>query len=176
VTLLLRLMDEPVAEAIVAGRCPDGWACAPDYPAESDRVAAAMFLERCAAGVDPRPFGAFLVCQVRQVGKVTQGAPVTTDSPPSELIIGGIGFHGGVDERGRVEIGYGIVASERRKGHATQALRLLIEHARQLGAVTLFAETEAGNEASQGVLTAVGFARYAQDERTVPFELALGCR
>ncbi len=186
-TLLLRLVDEPVAEAIVAGRCPDGWRCAPDYPAEGDLVAAGMFLERCAAGVDPRPFGAFLVCreehpggvagtEVGRVAEVTAGACVTTDLPPSGTIIGGIGFHGGVDDRGRVEIGYGIVASERRKGYATQALRLLIEHARVLGAVTLFAETEAANEPSQRVLTRVGFTCYGRDERAVLFELALGCQ
>ncbi len=169
-TLLLRPIDEPAAEAIVAGRCPDGWCCAPDYPAETDRVAAGMFLERCAAGADPRPYGAFLVCAV------TEGACNTTDPSPSGRIIGGIGFHGGVDDRGRVEIGYGIVPSERGKGHATQALRLLVERAGKLGARTLFAETDPGNEASQRVLTRVGFIRYAEDERAVLFELPLGCR
>ena len=169
-TLLLRLIDEPAAEAIVAGRCPDGWRCAPDYPAEGDRVAAAMFLERCAADLDPRPFGVFLV------GAVTEGAYVTTDPRQSAVIIGGIGFHGGVDERGRVEIGYGIVASQRGKGHATQALRQLVEHARDLGAVTLFAQTEASNEPSQAVLRRAGFTRFAQGDRAVRFELALGCR
>lgn len=172
-TLLLRLIDEAAAEAIVAGRCPDGRRCAPDYPAEGDRVAAAMFLERCAAGVDPRPFGAFLICEVTEI---TESACDTTDPHQAGVIIGGIGFHGGVDDRGRVEIGYGVVPSERRKGHATQALRQLVEHARGLGALTLFAESEAANEPSQRVLTRVGFSRYAQDERTVLFELALGCR
>jgi RimJ/RimL family protein N-acetyltransferase len=172
VTLLLRVIDEAAAQAIVAGRCPEGAACAPDFPAESDQVAAAMFLERCAAGLDPRPFGAFLVCRVAEV---TESAYLTTDSPQPGEIIGSIGFHGGVDERGRVEIGYGIVASERRQGHATQALRLLVERARELGAGTLFAECEVANEPSQAVLSRVGFTRYAQDERAVLFELALGC-
>jgi len=170
VTLRLRPIDEPAAEAIVAGRCPDGWSCAPDYPAEGDRVAAGMFLERCAAGVDPRPYGAFLVCDV------TESAYNTTDSRWSGRIIGGIGFHGATDDRGRVEIGYAIVPSERRKGHATQALQQLVEHARELGALTLLAETEAGNEPSQRVLTRVGFARYAQGEGAVLFELPLGGR
>jgi RimJ/RimL family protein N-acetyltransferase len=170
VTLLLRLIDRPAAEAIVAGRCPDGWRCAPDYPAAGDRVAAGMFLERCAAGVDPRPFGVYLVCDV------TERVHGTTDPQQPGVIIGGIGFHGGMDDRGRVEIGYSIVASERRKGHATQALRQFIEHARGLGAVTLFAETEPANEPSQAVLRRAGFSRYAQDGRTARFELALGCR
>jgi ribosomal-protein-alanine N-acetyltransferase len=81
-----------------------------------------------------------------------------------------------VDDRGRVEIGYGIAPSQRRKGHATQALRQLVGLARELGAATLFAETEADNEPSQAVLTGAGFARYAQSGSTVPFELALGHR
>ncbi len=166
--MLLRLIDEPVAEAIVAGRCPEGCECAPDYPAESDRVAAGLFLERCAAGIDPRPFGAFLVCLTRE------GAERPTDSPGASVIVGGIGFHGGPDESGRVEIGYGIVPSQRANGYATQALRRLVAHARWLGAASLIAETEVDNEASQAVLSRVGFAAHAQDGRTVLLGLALG--
>jgi RimJ/RimL family protein N-acetyltransferase len=33
-----------------------------------------------------------------------------------------------------------------------------------------------GNEPSQRVLTRVGFSRYAEDERVMLFELALGSR
>jgi RimJ/RimL family protein N-acetyltransferase len=164
----LRLIDEPAAEAIAAGGCPEGVRCPPDYPAEGDRVAAGMFLERCAAGVDPRPFGAFLVC-------LAPDAYRTTDSSAAELVVGGIGFHGPPDENGRAEIGYGIVPSQRRNGYATQALRLLIEQARKLGAGTLIAETEPENEASRAALDRVGFARFGEDERAVWFELALGC-
>ena len=87
-TLQLRPIDEAAAEAIVAGRCPDGFACAPDYPAEGDHVAAGMFLERCAADADPRPFGAFLVFWLPDAFR-------TTELEPPELIVGGIGFHGG---------------------------------------------------------------------------------
>jgi RimJ/RimL family protein N-acetyltransferase len=164
VTLRLRLIDEPAAEAIVAGRCPPGWRCAPDYPAEGDRVAAGMFLERCRAGVDPRPFGAFLVT-------VSPGPP-----PGPEVVIGGIGFHGGPDEQGRVEIGYGIAPSYRGKGHATEALRRLVVVAERLGATTLIAETEVINVPSQTILRRVGFTQYAQDAHTFFFERALGRR
>jgi RimJ/RimL family protein N-acetyltransferase len=168
VTLQLRPIDEAAAEAIVAAGCPEGFACAPDYPAEGDHVAAGMFLERCAADADPRPFGAFLVC-------LAPDACCTTDSEAPELIIGGIGFHGPPDANGRAEVGYGIVPSQRRNGYATQALRLLVEHARDLGAGALIAETEHQNEASRAVLTRVGFARFAEDDREAWFELALGC-
>jgi RimJ/RimL family protein N-acetyltransferase len=168
VTVQLRPIDEPAAEAIVAGGCPEGFACTPDYPAEGDRVAAGMFLERCAASADPRPFGVFLVC-------LAPDAYRTTDFRAPDLVIGGIGFHGPPDENGGAEIGYSIVPSQRRNGYATQALRLLVEYSRGLGAGTLIAETEVANAASRGVLSKVGFARFAEDERAMWFELALGC-
>jgi RimJ/RimL family protein N-acetyltransferase len=168
VSVQLRPIDEPAAEAIASGECPEGFACAADYPAEGDRIAAGMFLERIKAGADPRPFGAFLVCLA------PDDAYRTTDHGSRELVIGGIGFHGPPDENGRVEIGYGIVPSQRRNGYATQALCRFAELARGLGAGALLAETEAENAASQGVLQKVDFIRFAQDERTVWFELALG--
>ncbi len=166
----LRLIDRPAAQTIVAGGCPAGFACPLDYPAEGDRVAAGMFLERCAAGIDTGPFGVFLVCLV------ADDPYRTTHSAEAALIVGGIGFHGGPDDNGRVEIGYGIVPSQRRKGYATQALRLFVEHARGLGATTLIAQTELENEPSMRVLTRVDFVQYARDEQAVWFELALGSR
>ncbi len=147
----LRLLDEAAAEAIVSGGCPVAYRCAPDFPAEGDRIAARLFLERVAAGADPRPFGAFLVCLTPDLS--------VPDQPNDlhDLAIGGIGFHGGVDERGRVEIGYAIVPSHQHAGYATQALQLLIDKARELGAKVLTAETEPENLASQAVLGHLGF-------------------
>ena len=161
-TLTLRLIDQPAAEAIVAGRCPAGYDGAPDYPAEGDRVAAGMFLERCSAGADPRPFGAFLVC-------TTEAADPSSASSGELLVIGGIGFHGGIDERGRVEIGYGIVPTRQGAGWATQALGQLIQRATGLGVRVLTAETDHANVASQSVLRHHGFAEVGADERRTIF-------
>lgn len=158
--LRLRLIERSAAAAIVAGGCPPGLDCTPDYPAEADQIAARLFLERCAAGVDPRPYGAYLVC-------------LAASPPEADLVIGGIGFNGGADAGGRVEIGYGIVPSRQGHGYATQALRLLIERARKLGATTLTAAADAGNAASQAVLRSHGFARREAGDRTVYFELPL---
>lgn len=152
----LRPLDEPAAQAVIAGGCPPGRSCAPDYPADGDRIAARLLLERLAAGVDPRPFGGFLVCL-----------------EPDDLVIGGIGFHGGLDASGRVEIGYGIVPSQQGRGHATQALGLLIATARLLGAKVLLAETESGNLASQAVLGHQNFVRLGNAGETFRFELVL---
>jgi RimJ/RimL family protein N-acetyltransferase len=151
VKVCLRPVDEAAAEAIVAGGCPAGYRCAPDYPADGDRIAARLFLERVAAGADPRPYGAFLVCLAD-----APSAPGPL-ADQAELLVGGIGFHGGVDERGRVEIGYAIVPSHQGAGYATQALHLLVDRARELGAQVVTAETEPGNLASQAVLRHLGF-------------------
>jgi RimJ/RimL family protein N-acetyltransferase len=152
VSIALRLIDEPAARAIFAGGCPPGYRCSQDYPAEGDRIAAGLFLQRLEAGLDPRPFGAFLVVL------------------EPELVIGGIGFHGGIDDDGRVEIGYGITPSYRGRGHASQALALLIEIARELGASTLLAETDLDNGASRRVLERSGFGCVTADDHVARFE------
>jgi RimJ/RimL family protein N-acetyltransferase len=159
VSLALRLLDEPAAQAVVAGGAPPGYRCTDDYPAVHDRVAAGLFLQRLEAGLDPRPFGAFLVVIVSN----------DADSPP--LVIGGAGFHGGVDDGGRVEIGYAIVPSHQGRGYATRALGLLIERARELGALGLFAEVDAENAASRAVLARCGFIGSNSDVER--FELLL---
>jgi GNAT superfamily N-acetyltransferase len=159
VKLALRLLDEPAAQAIVAGEAPSGYRCPDDYPAVADRVAAGLFLQRLDAGLDPRPFGAFLVVLASDA---EQQIP---------LVIGGIGFHGGVDDSGRVEVGYGIVASHQGRGYATRALGLLIERARELGASTLIAEVDTENAASRAVLARCGFRSDAMGARR--FELTL---
>src|SRR3954453_21387584 len=41
-------------------------------------------------------------------------------------VVGSIGFHAPPDERGRVEIGYDVVAAERRKGYAREAMHALL--------------------------------------------------
>jgi RimJ/RimL family protein N-acetyltransferase len=162
VNVALRLIDEPAARAIVAGSGPPGCACADDFPAGGDRVAAGMFLQRLEADLDSRPFGVFLVLVAAE------------DTPASPLVIGGAGFHGGPDERGRVEVGYGIVPSWQGQGYATRALQLLMDEARRLGAITLLAETDPGNLASQTVLLRCGFLRSSADDHAIRFESSLG--
>ncbi len=159
-TVTLRQLDEAAARAIMAGGCPPGLRCAPDYPATGDRIAAGMYIERCAAGADPGPFGAFLIC-------------VAAAPDADLLVVGGIGFHGGPDERGRVEIGYAVVPSYEGRGLATQALAMLVARARELQVRVIVAEAETSNAASQAVLRSGGFGQVAANERAVHFELPL---
>ena len=73
---------------------------------------------------------------------------------------------------GEVEVGYGIAASRRRRGHMTRGLALVLDALRRDPAIrTVFAETAAANEASQRVLTANGFERIGTHVDPVDGEL-----
>ena len=167
VTLQLRLIDEPAAQAIVSGGAPR------DSPARRTIRRKATALRRgCFSSASPRASIRALWCLPGVPGPAEADRPTdSADFPDTGLIVGGIGFHGDPDELGRVEIGYGIVPSQRRNGYATQALHRLVERAGAWAPLRLIAETEAENEPSQGVLRKAGFARFAEDER--PFGLSL---
>jgi RimJ/RimL family protein N-acetyltransferase len=89
--LLLRALTPDHAEAIVAGeRTGQSWAV--DYPTPGDvRVAAFALAGNTAFATDSVPWGLFVIVE-----------------KSSCLLIGGIGFESSPDERGEVEIGYGI--------------------------------------------------------------------
>jgi len=75
-------------------------------------------------------------------------------------IVGLVGFKGPPNAEGEVEIGYGVAASRRRRGHATAAVARVIELAARRDDVrAILAETVFDNHASQRVLERNGFAR-----------------
>lgn len=84
--------------------------------------------------------------------------------------VGGIGFTGPPDARGRVQFGFGLVPSARGFGLATDAVVLVINHASQHGAMLAAANTNLDNVASQRVLTKNGFIEVARDDSLVHFE------
>jgi len=64
---------------------------------------------------------------------------------------------------GQAEIGYGTAASRRNRGHATRAVKAIIEAARRDPALkTLIAETAAANPSSERVLEKNGFSKVGQ--------------
>jgi RimJ/RimL family protein N-acetyltransferase len=76
-------------------------------------------------------------------------------------VVGTCGVKGEPSPGGDVEIGYGVSASRRRRGHATRAVAALVAAIRRDPAIrTVTAETLVDNVASQGVLKRCGF-RYA---------------
>lgn len=76
-----------------------------------------------------------------------------------EEVVGEIGLKGAPVD-GLAEVGYGVCASRRGRGYASRALQLLI---RAVPVTRLVAETEAGNTASERVLTRAGFRRVRQE-------------
>ncbi len=73
-------------------------------------------------------------------------------------VIGDCGTKGWVDDRGRVEIGYGLSASFRRRGYASEAVAALVTWlGTQPGVRAVTAEVEVGNDASRRLLERLGF-------------------
>ena len=76
------------------------------------------------------------------------------------VLVGDIGFHGQPDEHGDLEVGYSVLASERRRGIARWALATLLPIARRReGALNITARCEPENVASIRVLEGAGFER-----------------
>ena len=77
-----------------------------------------------------------------------------------EEVVGGCSYMHAPDAEGVVEIGYGVAASRRGRGHATRAVAELIEITAKDPAIhRLFAETATGNIGSHRVLERNDFHR-----------------
>ncbi|WP_441248729.1 GNAT family N-acetyltransferase [Kitasatospora sp. McL0602] len=147
---------EEARQVAAADRRPDSnWA--PDYPTEGEQTGARMFVLACEAVGDPQPFGGY------EIRLASDGSAV-----------GGIGFHGGPDERGFVEIGYGLAPSVRGKGYAAEAVRRMIELCRETEGVKIFGgNTDLDNVPSQHVMAAAGLQLVREDEALKFYELPL---
>jgi [ribosomal protein S5]-alanine N-acetyltransferase len=78
-------------------------------------------------------------------------------------VVGSIGFHAPPDDQGRVEIGYDIVAAERRKGYAREAVDALLEFAWATGhARSCVASVSPHNAPSLALIRAFGFRRVGE--------------
>jgi len=110
---------------------------APGYPTEGDLVVARLIT----AGDWPRDEWGPL-----QVRRLADG-----------VAIGGVGCKGAPDDRGRVEIGYGLAESARGQGYATEAVRGLLGWLAEQGVGEVLAECEPGNVPSIAVLRRCGF-------------------
>jgi RimJ/RimL family protein N-acetyltransferase len=136
--LLLPLVTADDVAAILDGRRPPGWA--EDFPADGDREIAG-FLAR--TGIPSGPDAGF--------------GPRLVVERDSGLVVGSVGFLG-PPGNGCVEVGYGLVASRRGRGYATEAVRTTVRFALDHPAVTkVVATVEVGNAASVRVLEKNGF-------------------
>ncbi|MEU4342242.1 GNAT family N-acetyltransferase [Nocardia sp. NPDC023852] len=135
--LVLRSWTSDEASAVLGDRRGAVWAA--DFPAEGDRVIAGLLTKH------PDwlgPFGHRLI--IERV---------------SGFVVGSIGLFWPATD-GQLEIGYGIVASRRGRGYATEATRALAAHALTAPEVhTVSAEVELSNPPSVRVLEKAGFVR-----------------
>jgi RimJ/RimL family protein N-acetyltransferase len=149
-----RLTLEPIsaelARRIVARdeRAGDAWH--PEYPFEDELD---PLRSLAASGRDASAFGLYLLRR-------------TADG----LAVGGFGFFGPPeDDTGTVEFGYGLIASARGAGLATEAVIAGLAFAATRGARRAVADTEVANVASQNVLTKAGLHEVRREGGLVYF-------
>ena len=145
VTTRLRLVPQTAAavRALVEGRDP-GLPLAEGYPHAATLDGLRLGAHHDPAqhtGDDVEPGGWFIV--------LTE----------SGAVIGDCGAKGSADERGRVEIGYGLAAPFRGRGYGGEAVAALVGWLLEDPRVrTVTAEVEVGNLASRRLLERLGFS------------------
>lgn len=79
---------------------------------------------------------------------------------PDGAVVGLVGFHGPPDERGMVEVAYGVDPAFRRQGYARSLLRIALDWAASVPGVRVVrASISPDNEASLATLRPFGFAQ-----------------
>jgi RimJ/RimL family protein N-acetyltransferase len=151
--LVLESISPDLARRIVADDRTDDDNWHPEYPFEDELVP----LAGLAATSSPDPV--FTMYLIRR----------KSDS----CAIGGFGFFGPPDGVGQVEFGYGLVASARGAGLATEAVRRALEVAAEHGALSAVADTDIHNRPSQRVLEKAGLLETSRDESTIYFSCPL---
>ncbi|MEU8591170.1 GNAT family N-acetyltransferase [Streptomyces sp. NPDC048664] len=147
--LVLRPWTAAEATAVRTGTRSAHWA--DDFPAEGDHVIAGLLAQH------PAWLGA-------------HGHRLIIERD-RHLVVGSIGLFWPPAE-GTVEIGYGLVASRRGRGYATEATRALAGFALTLPDVhTVAASTELSNPASLRVLEKAGFSRVATEGDLARFRI-----
>ena len=137
--LVLRAIDPAAAEAMRVGLPPPGVQVALDYPTE---FSAGVGEHAGAAGA----LGPFFLHRLED-----------------DVVVGEIG--GGTVAEGTVEIGYAVVRSCWGRGYATDAVRALVNHARQVrGVARIIAHTPLDRPASGRVLAKAGFSQVGEGD------------
>jgi ribosomal-protein-alanine N-acetyltransferase len=145
--LLLRPITAATAAALVANHGAATELLGAVIPAEWPHPNLIDFLPQLAAVGDAlQPFGALAIVE-----------------RATNEVVGDIGFHGRPDTEGRVEVGYSIVPSRRRRGYAAESLAGLVAWTRrQPGVTAVTARCEPTNVGSIRTLEGGGFDRVGE--------------
>ncbi|MEU9119406.1 GNAT family N-acetyltransferase [Streptomyces sp. NPDC048506] len=147
--LALRPWSDADLAAVLEGARQPHWAA--DFPADGDRVIAGF--------IDGHPDR-----------RGTYGQRLIIERA-SGLLVGAIGLFWPPGD-GAVEFGYGVVASRRGRGYATEAARAMAAFALTApGVHTVYADVELTNPASCRVLVKAGLERWSGDDRVARFRL-----
>ena len=132
-------MDRRIARGILIGEPPTGSHWAEGYPTEGSLACATAVIVALEDGrMDP--FGAFCIVRERD-----------------GLTIGDALFHGPPDDRGTLDIGYGLVPVARGYGYATKAVVAMLEWSfSQPDVLRVTANTTDDNAGSVGVMERAG--------------------
>lgn len=101
-------------------------------------------------------------------------------SEPDGAVVGAAGFHGPPDDRGMVEVSYGVATAYRRQGYATAMLAALLERAAAEPDVRVVrASISPDNAGSLATIAGFGFSPAGEqwddiDGRELLFEVAAG--
>jgi RimJ/RimL family protein N-acetyltransferase len=156
---LMRCIEQGEREQIerhLDARVPDGW---------TETIPAKLRLEQLAADASEEPWlvRAMVLRADRRVG-------------------GSVGFHAPPDPDGRVELGYDVVAADRRRGYAREGVRGLVAWAVATGrARTCVASISPDNAPSLSLVHSLGFRHVGEQiddidglelvfERPLPFD------
>lgn len=87
-------------------------------------------------------------------------------------VIGDIGFHGKPNGKGEVEVGYGLVENERKKGFGFESLKAIIHWAiSQRNVKVIKAECLIDNKPSARILEKAGMKEINRDQNLIYWEL-----
>ena len=88
-------------------------------------------------------------------------------------VIGDIGFHGKPNEKGEVQLGYGLVEDERGKGYGFEALKAIMDWLSFQDTVKLVqADCLIDNYPSSRILEKVGMKEVSRDNELIYWEFA----
>jgi RimJ/RimL family protein N-acetyltransferase len=147
--LCLHQLEVEEARGLLQGRADPERPWVADYPIQGTMIAVEAFVRAIDAGAKPGRYGVYQL--VRSIDR---------------RVIGDIGFHGPPDQHGSVTVGYGLAASARGHGYATEALRALAAWAlAQPEVVRVEADTTHANLPSQRVMERAGMRLVDHNEQ-----------
>jgi len=153
------LADLPILESLLAGKREDA----------RRRIGADLPIEWPDAMLIERVFP-IQVARLRSDPSVLPFSGRIAVDRKQRIVVGLVNLKGFPDDRGRVEVGYGIVAAMRRRGYAAEAIGTVIAWAlAQPGVHEVIAPIERENAASIATAERIGMQREPHDDPRIAF-------